>query len=189
MILRTRPVLAVKLTGSPRPGVGPQDVALALIAATFQNNFNKNKVLEFVGDGVSNLSMEYRMGIDVMTTESAALSQRVVYRWKDGRVSGRARPGRAYREMAPETGAYYDGLIEIDLSSVECMIALPFHPSNAMPIREFKERMPEVIKEIEEAGNKIKGKHGEPFSIQSHMRDGAFYVDQALVSRLQRRSV
>lgn len=90
--------------------------------------------------------------------------------------------GDAYREMAPEAGAYYDGLIEIDLSSVECMIALPFHPSNAMPIREFKERMPEIIKEVEEAGNKIKGNHGEPFSIQSHMRDGEFYVDQALVS-------
>ena len=176
------PVLAVKLTGSPRPGVGPQDVALALIAATFQNNFNKNKVLEFVGDGVSNLSMEYRMGIDVMTTESAALSSVWCTDGKTEEFLAEHGRGDAYREMAPETGAYYDGLIEIDLSSVECMIALPFHPSNAMPIREFKERMPEVIKEIEEAGNKIKGKHGEPFSIQSHMRDGAFYVDQALVS-------
>ena len=176
------PVLAVKLTGTPRPGVGPQDVALALIAATFQNNFNKNKVLEFVGDGVFNLSMEYRMGIDVMTTESAALSSIWCTDEKTEEfLTGHGR-GDAYRKMQPETGAYYDGLIEIDLSSVECMIALPFHPSNAMPIREFKERMPEVIREVEEAGNKIKGKHGEPFSIQSHMRDGAFYVDQALVS-------
>ena len=176
------PVLAVKLTGTPRPGVGPQDVALALIAATFQNNFNKNKVLEFVGDGVCNLSMEYRMGIDVMTTESAALSSIWCTDEKTEEfLTGHGR-GDAYRKMQPETGAYYDGLIEIDLSSVECMIALPFHPSNAMPIREFKERMPEVIREVEEAGNKIKGKHGEPFSIQSHMRDGAFYVDQALVS-------
>ncbi len=176
------PVLAVKLTGTPRPGVGPQDVALALIAATFQNNFNKNKVLEFLGDGVFNLSMEYRMGIDVMTTESAALSSIWCTDEKTEEfLAGHGR-GDAYRKMQPETGAYYDGLIEIDLSSVECMIALPFHPSNAMPIREFKERMPEVIREVEEAGNKIKGKHGEPFSIQSHMRDGAFYVDQALVS-------
>lgn len=176
------PVLAVKLTGTPRPGVGPQDVALALIAATFQNNFNKNKVLEFVGDGVFNLSMEYRMGIDVMTTEGAALSSIWCTDEKTEEfLAGHGR-GDAYRKMQPETGAYYDGLIEIDLSSVECMIALPFHPSNAMPIREFKERMPEVIREVEEAGNKIKAKHGEPFSIQSHMRDGAFYVDQALVS-------
>ena len=172
----------MKLTGTPRPGVGPQDVALALIAATFQNNFNKNKVLEFVGDGVLNLSMEYRMGIDVMTTESAALSSIWCTDEKTEEfLTGHGR-GDAYRKMQPETGAYYDGLIEIDLSSVECMIALPFHPSNAMPIREFKERMPEIIQAVEEAGNTIKGNHGEPFSIQSHMRNGEFYVDQALVS-------
>lgn len=176
------PVLAVKLTGTPRPGVGPQDVALALIAATFQNNFNKNKVLEFVGEGIHNLSMEYRMGIDVMTTESAALSSVWCTDEKTKAfLTGHGR-GDAYRKMQPETGAYYDGLIEIDLSSVECMIALPFHPSNAMPIREFKERMPEVIREVEEAGNRIKGDQGEPFSIQSHVKNGEFYVDQALVS-------
>lgn len=157
-------------------------MALGLIAATFQNNFNKNKVLEFVGDGVYNLSMEYRMGVDVMTTESAALSSVWCTDGKTEAFLAEHGRGDAYREMAPEAGAYYDGLIEIDLSSVECMIALPFHPSNAMPIREFKERMPEIIKEVEEAGNKIKGNHGEPFSIQSHMRDGEFYVDQALVS-------
>ncbi len=176
------PVLAVKLTGSPKPGVGPQDVALALIAATFQNDFNKNKVLEFVGDGIQNLSMEYRMGIDVMTTESAALSSIWCTDQKTEAFLAEHGRGDAYREMAPETGAYYDGLIEIDLSSVECMIALPFHPSNAMPIREFKERMPEVIKEVEKAGNKIKGKKAAPFSIGSHVRNGEFYVDQALVS-------
>lgn len=176
------PVLAVKLTGTPRPGVGPQDVALALIAATFQNHFNKNKVLEFVGEGIQNLSMEYRMGIDVMTTESAALSSVWCTDEKTEEfLTGHGR-GDAYRKMQPESGAYYDGLIEIDLSSVECMIALPFHPSNAMSIREFKERMPEVIKEVEEAGNRIKGDHGEPFSIQSHLKNGEFYADQALVS-------
>ena len=176
------PVLAVKLTGTPKPGVGPQDVALALIAATFQNNFNKNKILEFVGDGISNLSMEYRMGMDVMTTESAALSS--VWCTDEKTEEFLTEHGRkdAYQKMAPETGAYYDGLIEIDLSSVECMIALPFHPSNAMSIREFKERMPEIVKEVEEAGNKIKGNKGEPFSIQSHIKNGEFYVDQALVS-------
>ena len=101
----------------------------------------KNKVLEFVGDGVLNLSMEYRMGIDVMTTESAALSSIWCTDEKTEEFLADHRRGDAYRKMQPETGAYYDGLIEIDLSSVECMIALPFHPSNAMPIREFKERM------------------------------------------------
>lgn len=176
------PVLAVKLTGSPRPGVGPQDVALALIAATFKNNFNKNKVLEFVGDGISNLTMEYRMGIDVMTTESAALSS--IWCTDEKTKEYLKEHGRqdAYKKMEPEEGAYYDGMIEIDLSKVECMIALPFHPSNAMPIREFKERMPEILNEVEKEGRKIKGNKGKPFSIMSHMRDGEFYVDQALVS-------
>lgn len=176
------PVLAVKLTGSPRPGVGPQDVALALIAATFKNNFNKNKVLEFVGDGIGSLSMEYRMGIDVMTTESAALSS--IWCTDEKTEQYLAEHGRqdAYRKMEPEDGAYYDGMIEIDLSQVECMIALPFHPSNAVPIRQFKGRMPELLKEIEEEGQKIKGEKGKPFSIMSHMRGGEFYVDQALVS-------
>ncbi len=176
------PVVAVKLTGAPRPGVGPQDVALALTAATFKNNFNKNKVLEFVGDGVANLSMEYRMGIDVMTTESAALSS--IWCTDEKTREYLAEHGREadYAEMRPAAGAYYDAMIEIDLSSVECMIALPFHPSNAMPIREFKERIPEVLAEVEAEGNRIKGGHGEPFSIMSHRRDGEFYVDQALVS-------
>ncbi|MDO4268497.1 MAG: hydratase [Eubacteriales bacterium] len=176
------PVLAVKLTGAPRPGVGPQDVALALVAATFKNNFNKNKVLEFVGPGIENLSMEYRMGIDVMTTESAALSS--VWCTDEKTESYLAEHGRQdqYHPMAPAEGAYYDGLIEIDLSRVECMIALPFHPSNAMPIREFKERMPELLAEVEAEGRKIKGEKGGEFSIMSHMRDGELYVDQALVS-------
>lgn len=176
------PVIAVKLTGSPKPGVGPQDVALALIAATFENHFNKNKVLEFVGPGIASLSMEYRMGIDVMTTESAALSSI----WcTDEKTKGYLEEhgrGDAYIELKPGACAYYDSMIEIDLSKVECMIALPFHPSHAMPIREFKERMPEILKEVEEQGQSIKGGHGEKFSIMNHMRDGEFYVDQALVS-------
>ncbi len=176
------PVIAVRLTGSPRPGVGPQDVALALVGATFKNNFNKNKILEFVGPGIANLSMEYRMGIDVMTTESAALSS--IWCTDEKTEEYLAEHGRAedYQKLTPETGAYYDGLIEIDLSKVECMIALPFHPGNAMPIREFKERMPEIVAQIEEAGQKIKGDKGEAFSIMSHIRDGEFYADQALVS-------
>ena len=177
------PILAVKLTGSPRPGVGPQDVALALIAATFKNGFNKNKVLEFVGDGVFGLSMEYRMGIDVMTTESAALSS--IWCTDEKTRQYLAEHGReeAYREMKPAVGAYYDGLIEIDLSTVECMIALPFHPSNAMPIREFKANAKEILAQVEAEGRKIKGAKGEPFRVMQHLHeDGEVYVDQALVS-------
>ena len=177
------PILAVKLTGTPRPGVGPQDVALALIAATFKNGFNKNKVLEFVGDGIANISMEYRMGIDVMTTESAALSS--IWCTDEKTRQYLAEHGReeAYREMKPEVGAYYDGLIEIDLSKVECMIALPFHPSNAMPIKEFKANAARILAEVEAEGRKIKGTKGSPFSVMHHLHeDGEVYVDQALVS-------
>ena len=122
------------------------------------------------------------MAIDVMTTESAALYS--VWCTDEKTESFLAEHGRkeAYCKMSPETGAYYDGLIEIDLSNVECMIALPFHPSNAVPIREFKERMSEIVQEVETEGNKIKGKKGKPFSIQNHIKNGEFYVDQALVS-------
>lgn len=175
-------VIAVKLVGTPAPGVGPQDVALALIEATFRNHFNKNKILEFVGPGIQGLSMEYRIGIDVMTTESGALSSI----WcTDGKTEEYlAEHGRreAFEAMAPQEGAYYDGLIELDLSKVECMIALPFHPSNGMPIREFKENMTEILHQVEEEGRRIKGKEQEAFSIMSHLRNGEFFVDQALVS-------
>ena len=176
------PVLAVRLTGAPRPGVGPHDVALALAAATFSNGFNKNKILEFVGPGIHSLSMEYRIGIDVMTTETAALSS--IWCTDDSTREYLKMHGREeeYIRLEPEEGAYYDGLIEIDLSAVECMIALPYHPSHAMSIREFKERMPQVVEEMEEEGRRIKGDGREPFSIRSHMRNGEFYIDQALVS-------
>ena len=176
------PVIAVKLTGKPGPGVGPMDVALAMAAETFPIGFNKNKVLEFVGEGIGNLSMEYRMGIDVMTTETAALSS--IWRTDEKTREYLREHGReeAYVELQPKDGAYYDGLIEIDLSEVECMIALPFHPSNAVPIREFKEHMEEYLEKVEEAGRKIKGERGKPFTIMQHMRDGGFYPDQALVS-------
>lgn len=180
--LKYPPVIAVKLTGEPRPGVGPQDVALALVAATFKNSFNKNKILEFVGPGIENLSMEYRMGIDVMTTESAALSSIWCTDEKTREYLEDHGRGDTYRKLQPGDCTAYEGMIEIDLSKVECMIALPFHPSNAMPIGEFKERMPEILAEMEEEGRKIKGNNGEHFSVMSHVKNGAFYVDQALVS-------
>lgn len=180
--LSAPPVIAVRLTGSPRPGVGPQDVALSLVAAVFQNHFVKNKILEFIGPGIAGLSMEYRMGIDVMTTESGALSSI----WcTDEKTRGYlAEHGREedYRKMEPEEGAVYDGLIEMDLSQAECMIALPFHPSNAMPIRVFKEHAEDFLHEVEEEGRRIKGAGGKPFSVMSHIRNGEFYADQALVS-------
>lgn len=175
-------IIGIKLTGTPKPGVGPMDVALALIAKTFANGFNKNNVLEFFGPGIQSLSMEFRMGIDVMTTESAALSS--IWCTDEKTEEYLEEHGRAadYQKLSPEAGAYYDRYIEIDMDSVEPMIALPFHPSHAMPIREFKDHMEDVLREVEEAGNQIKGAHGEPFRIMQHLRDGAFYPDQALVS-------
>ncbi|MGN0403706.1 MAG: hydratase [Bariatricus sp.] len=176
------PILAVKLTGSPRPGVGPHDVALALIGATFKNGFNKNKILEFIGDGVSALSVEYRMGIDVMTTESAALSSIWV---TDNKVKDYLKTydrEEDYKEMRPAGDTYYDGMIEINLSEVECMMALPFHPSNVCSIREFKENPEKYLKEVEEEGQKIKGNSDRPFSLLDKLQDGKLKVDQALVS-------
>ena len=176
------PIIAVSLTGRPRPGVGSMDVALALAAAVFQNGFVKNKILEFVGEGISGLSMEYRMGVDVMTTECAALSSIWCTDEKTREYLKEHGREEEYAPLRPEEGAYYDGLIEIDLSQVECMIALPFHPSHAMPIRQFKENMEEVLSQVEEEGRKIKGNQGEPFSIMDHVRDGQLMVDQALIS-------
>ncbi len=176
------PVIAVKLVGAPVPGVGPQDVALALIKETFQNHFNQNKILEFVGPGIQELSMEFRIGIDVMTTESGALSSIWCTDEKTEKYLEEHGRKEAYAALAPQEGAYYDGLIELDLSKVECMIALPFHPSNGISIREFKENMVEILHQVEEEGRKIKGKAQEAFSIMSHVRDGEFFVDQALVS-------
>ena len=140
-------IVAVKLTGSPRNGIGPHDVAIALIGAVFASGIVKNKILEFVGDGISNLSVEFRNGIDVMTTETACLSSV----WKtDEKVKEyfetHGRP-EAYRELSPDEGAVYEALVEIDLSTIESMIALPFHPSNAVTVRELKENPRLVLSE------------------------------------------
>lgn len=172
-------IIAVKLMGAPRPGVGPMDVALTLISATFSNGFNKNKVLEFIGDGISGLSMEYRMGIDVMTTESAALSS--IWCTDEKTREYLASHGREaeYAPLSPGENAYYDGLIEIDLSKVECMIALPFHPSNAVPMREFLSNPETYIARIEEEGSRIKG---APFVLDRQKREDGIYVNQALIS-------
>ena len=130
-------VVLVHVTGRPRHGVGPHDVAIALCGTVYKNGFVKNKVLEFVGDGIGRLSMDYRIGIDVMTTETACLTSI----WEtDGAVQDYlALHGRAedFAPLHPEDGAYYDGLIELDLSAIEPMAALPFHPSEAVTLREL----------------------------------------------------
>lgn len=176
------PVIAVRLRNSVRSGVGPMDVALTLVGACFANGFTKNKVLEFVGDGISGLSMEFRMGIDVMTTESAALSSIWLTDEKTREYLKAHGREEAYSRLEPVEGACYDGLIDIDLSKVECMIALPFHPSRALPVRELQENPAKYINEVQEEGRKIKGKEGRPFDLSMHIRDGKLVFDQALVS-------
>jgi len=142
-------VVLIYLTGAPRRGVGPHDAALALCEAVYADGFVKNKVLEFAGPGVANLPMDFRLGLDVMTTETACLSSV----WQtDGVVEDYlrrlGRPGD-YRALAPEEGAWYDGMIEMDLSAIEPMIALPFHPAHALPIRQLTENPGDILRETE----------------------------------------
>ena len=175
-------VIAVYLTGKPNPGVGPQDVALDLIRTVFQPGTVKNAVLEFFGPGVANLSMDYRCGIDVMTTESACLSS--VWSTDDTtrrclEVLGR---GGDYAPMAPQEGAWYDDLIQIPLDQVEPMIALPFHPSNAYTIREFKENAADLLHAVDQATLAQFELKAPPAPLTEKLRGGEFYVDQAVIA-------
>ena len=174
-------VMAVYLTGAPRPGVGPQDVALAIIGATFKEGVVKNAVMEFFGPGVASLSMDYRSGIDVMTTETACLSS--VWSTDEQTRNQLTLLGRGeqYREQAPADGAYYDGALEIDLSSIEPMIALPFHPSNAYTIKEFKANMADLLHQVDvDAAEKLGVKNAAPLA--GKIVDGRFRVDQGVIA-------
>ena len=172
---------AVYLTGKPGHGVGPQDVALALVGTVYKNNFVKNKVMEFVGPGVASLPVEYRNGIDVMTTETACWSSI----WAtDAKVEEYlALHGRAgdYQELQPAPLAYYDSCIELDLSAIEPMIALPMHPSNAFSIREFRENAGDILRETERAANEQLGGR-VTLDLCSKWQDGAFQVQQGVVA-------
>ena len=174
-------VILVHVTGRPRHGVGPHDVAIALCGAVYKNGFVKNKVLEFVGDGIGRLSMDYRIGIDVMTTETACLTSI----WEtDGAVRDYlALHGRAgdYAPLHPEDGAYYDGLIELDLSAIEPMAALPFHPSEAVTLRELIADPDDILREVEKrAADQFGGK------VQLHLTDkvkgGKLHVEQGVIA-------
>ena len=173
-------VIAVKLTGAPQNGVGSQDVALALIKAVFANGFAQNKVLEFIGSGIANLSMDYRLGIDVMTTEAACLSS--IWTTDDKTHEYLHKHGRAheYYALKPDEIAEYDGLIEIDLGQIKPMIALPFHPSNAFTIDEFNANMRDIIHHTEQEGRQMLG--NDAFSLQQNMVDGKLKVSQAIVA-------
>jgi len=175
-------VIAVELKGKVRKGVGPQDVALALIGATFKSGFVKNAVLEFVGEGINSLSVEYRNGIDVMTTESTCLSS--VWMTDDkvaGYLAAYGRDGE-YKKLAPENGALYDGAVVIDLSQVEPMIALPFHPSNVLPLAELIAHPYEILSETEENGCKLLGLKAGEFRLTDKIRDGKIVVSQGVIA-------
>lgn len=174
-------IIAVYLKGKPKKGVGPHDVAIALVGATFKKGFVKNKVLEFIGPGIKNLSMDYRCGIDVMTTETACLSSI----WETDEVCeeyfkthGR---GGDFKPLHPADPAYYDGAVVIDLSRVEPMIALPFHPSNAFTVREVIDNAKDILGEVQEAGNRLKGNQ-KPFKLLDRVKDGKIYVSQGVIA-------
>lgn len=173
-------VIGVELKGKPKKGVGPQDVALAIIKETFACGFVKNKVMEFFGSGIKNLSVEFRNGIDVMTTETTCLSSV----WEtDEKTEEYLRVHKRegdYRKLERKKECCYDGLVTVNLSEVEPMIALPFHPSNAYTIRELKERPYEILSKVEAAGNKLL-KKGE-LNLTDKIIDGKIRVDQAIIA-------
>ncbi len=178
----TPEIVAVNLKGRLRKGVGPHDVALALVKATFKSGFVKNKILEFVGNGVKTLSMDFRNGIDVMTTETTCLSSIWVTDEKTKEYYAMHDRASAYKELKPEEGAYYDRGIVIDLSKVEPMIALPFHPSNAYTIKDFLSRPYELLKECEEAGAKLLPQGKGEFKLTDKIKDGKVYVEQGVIA-------
>ena len=175
-------VVAVYLTGKPRPGVGPQDIALAIIGAVFKNGFVKNKVMEFVGPGIKSMTTDYRNGVDVMTTETTCLTS--VWCTDDDTKAYLAKHGRAddYRELKPADVTYYDGLVYVDLSSVKPMIALPFHPSNAFEIDELNANLGDILREVEkEAARLTEGKDIE-FSLTDKITPKGLQVQQGIIA-------
>ncbi len=174
-------VVAIYLDGEPAKGVGPQDVALAIIGATFAKGYVKNKVMEFVGPGISKLSSDYRIGIDVMTTETTCLSSiwttdEKTKEWYDTHY----RPD-AYKEIKPESVAYYDGVVYVDLSKVRPMIALPFHPSNTYTIEELNANLSDILHDVEEKGRKQLTGDVE-FKLTDKIHDGRLYVEQGIIA-------
>ena len=173
-------VVLVYLTGTPRRGIGPHDVAIALVGATFANGFAKNKVLEFVGPGVKNLPIDFRNGIDVMTTETTCLSS--IWETDDvvkAHYEAHGRP-EDYKKLAPAGVAYYDAMIEIDLDKMESMIALPFHPSNAYTIHEFLENADEILARVEKEAAEKFGKC--KLDLRSKISDKGVLADQGIIA-------
>ena len=175
-------VVAVVLKGKPKKGVGPQDVALSLIGKVFPGGLVKNKVLEFIGEGVRALPVEYRNGIDVMTTETTCLSS--IWRTDDEQVKNYyAVRGRLdeYRPLAPEALAYYDAVVEIDLGKVRPAIAMPFHPANVYDLKEVIENPDDVMSEAEKKANELLKGKGR-LDLRSKVKEGKIYVEQGIIA-------
>ena len=174
-------VIAIHMTGAPVPGVGPQDVALAIIGEVFKNGYVNNKVMEFVGPGVASMSADFRIGVDVMTTETTCLSSiwvtdEKIQEWYD--IHGRS---RAYKEIKPKDVAYYDGCVEIDLSEIRPMIAMPFHPSNTYTIDELNANLLDILDDVEKRA--LVSLDGQvDFTMKDKVRDGKLYVEQGIIA-------
>ena len=174
-------VVAIYMTGAPAKGVGPQDVALAIIGAVFGNGYVKNKVMEFVGPGISNLSADFRIGIDVMTTETTCLSS--IWRTDDKikefyDIHGRS---ESYKEINPGAVTYYDGVVYVELDKVKPMIAMPFHPSNTYTIEELNANLEDILHDCEKKA--LVSLDGQvDFKLVDKIRDGKLYVDQGIIA-------
>ncbi|MGN0373851.1 MAG: hydratase [Enterocloster sp.] len=174
-------VIAVYLDGAPRPGTGPQDIALAIIGAVFKNGYVKNKVMEFVGPGVASMTTDYRNGVDVMTTETTCLSS--IWRTDEDTKEflEKHHRGDEYRELNPADVAYYDGCVYVDLSTVKPMIALPFHPSNTYEIDELKANLKDILHKIELDAVKVAGEKAH-FTLLDKIQNGELMVQQAVIA-------
>ena len=174
-------VVGVYLTGKPEKGVGPQDVALAIIGAVFGNGYVNNKVMEFIGPGVENLSADFRIGIDVMTTETTCLSS--IWKTDDQIKEFYEIHGRSgdYEELNPGAVTYYDGMVYVDLSQVKPMIAMPFHPSNTYTIEELNANLDDILLDVEKRA-KVSLGGAVDFTLRDKVRDGRMYVDQGIIA-------
>ena len=175
-------VVAIYLTGKPQKGVGPQDIALAIIGAVFDNGYVKNKVMEFVGDGVANLSADYRIGVDVMTTETTCLSSI----WQtDDKIKEfyeiHKRP-QDYKELKPADVAYYDGMVYVDLSTIKPMIAMPFHPSNVYTIEELNANLMDILDDVEKRALVSLDNNKVNYTLKDKVHNGRLYVEQGVIA-------
>lgn len=175
-------VVGIYLSGTPRKGVGPQDVALAIIGAVFANGYVNNKVMEFVGDGIKNLSVDFRIGVDVMTTETTCLSS--IWTTDDSVKDFYEIHHRAseYKELKPGKTAYYDGMVYVDLSQIKPMIAMPFHPSNVYTIDELNANLYDILDEVEKKALVSLNNSKVKYSLKDKVKNGRLYVDQGTIA-------